>query len=204
MLQNIPFMNKLLFILGFFMTGFWVTAQTFSDQALQQSVQQLNDAKTDSDYDTLFKTFSEAKTSEKWQANYYAAVAMYLKTHFLLKKTTGSPLAASNELAKKFATQALAAEKNNGEINTLLGLIHFQRIRIKTATDPQKELKTAIGYMTKAEAQLKNNPRLTFLKVEIAEKSDNKAEAIELYQKAINEFNTTSSSSPNWGKQLID
>lgn len=197
-------MNKLLFILGFFMTGFWVTAQTFSDQALQQSVQQLNDAKTDSDYDTLFKTFSEAKTSEKWQANYYAAVAMYLKTHFLLKKTTGSPLAASNELAKKFATQALAAEKNNGEINTLLGLIHFQRIRIKTATDPQKELKTAIGYMTKAEAQLKNNPRLTFLKVEIAEKSDNKAEAIELYQKAINEFNATSSSSPNWGKQLID
>ncbi|MFP3594777.1 hypothetical protein, partial [Chryseobacterium sp. SIMBA_038] len=77
-------MNKLLFILGFFVTNFWVSAQTFSDEALQQSVQQLNNAKTDSDYDTLFHTFSETKTSEKWKANYYAAVAMYSKAQFLL------------------------------------------------------------------------------------------------------------------------
>ncbi|NIF05528.1 hypothetical protein F3J23_08745 [Chryseobacterium sp. Tr-659] len=198
-------MNKLLFILGFFMTGFCANAQTFSDQALQQSVQQINNAKTDSDYDTLFKVFSDAKTSEKWKANYYAAVTMYLKTHFLLKQTTGRPMTESNELAKNFAMQALASEKNNGEINTLLGLIYIQKIRLRASGDTQKDLKTAIGYMSKADTQLKNNPRLTFLKVEIAENSGNKAQSIELRQKAVKEFEAAdlSSSSPNWGKNLI-
>ncbi|MGU3374246.1 hypothetical protein [Chryseobacterium sp. M5A1_1a] len=197
-------MNKLLFILGFFVTGFWVSAQTFSDQALQQSVQQLNDAKTDGDYDTLFNTFSETKTSEKWKSNYYAAVAMYSKAQFLLTNTTNRPITESNELARKFATQALVSEKNNGEINTLLGLIHIQKIRIVASTDPQKELKTATGYMTKADSQLKNNPRLTFLKAEIAELSNNKIEAIKLHQIAVSEFKSLSAGSPNWGKQLID
>lgn len=197
-------MNKLLFILGFFVTGFWVSAQTFSDQALQQSAQQLNDAKTDGDYDTLFNTFSEAKTSEKWKANYYAAVAMYSKAQFLLQNTPNRPIAESNELARKFATQALASEKNNGEINTLLGLIHIQKIRIVASTEPQKDLKAAIGYMTKANSQLKNNPRLTHLKAEIAELSNNKTEAIKLHQTAASEFKNLSDGSPNWGKQLIE
>lgn len=205
MLQNIPFMNKLLFILSFFVTGFWASAQAFSDQALQKSVEQLNNAKTDGDYDTLFNIFSEAKTSEKLQANYYAAVAMYLKTQYLLKYTTNTPMSESNNLARKFATQALALDKNNGEINTLLGLIYTQRIRTVTSTDYQKDLKTATEYMTKAASQLKNSPRLTFLKVEIAELSHKKAEAVELHSKAVNEFNATdlSSGSPNWGRQLV-
>jgi hypothetical protein len=198
-------MNKLLFILSFFVTSAWVSAQTFSDQALQQSAQQLSNAKTDGDYDTLFNIFSEAKTSEKWKANYYAAVAMYLKTHFLLTHTPEKPMAESNELARKLAAQALASEKNNGEINTLLGLITIQKIRIVASTDPQKDLKAAIGYMSKADTQLKNSPRLTFLKAEIAELSNNKTEAIERHQKAVKEFDTDSSAgSPNWGKQLIN
>ncbi|MEG0925680.1 tetratricopeptide repeat protein [Chryseobacterium sp.] len=197
-------MNKLLFILGFFVTNFWVSAQTFSDEALQQSVHQLNNAKTDSDYDTLFHTFSETKTSEKWKANYYAAVAMYSKAQFLLTNTTNTPMTEPNELARKFAAQALASEKNNGEINTLLGLIHIQKIRIVASTDPQKDLKTAIGYMTKADTQLKNNPRLTHLKAEIAELSNNKTEAIKLHQTAASEFKDLSAGSPNWGKQLIE
>ncbi len=204
MLQNIPSMNKLLFVLGFFMTGFWASAQTFSDQALQQSVQQINGAKTDGDYDTLFNIFSEAKTSEKWKADYYAAVAMYLKAHHLLKYNPEKSAAEPNETARKFATQALASEKNNGEINTLLGLIYAQKIRTATSANYQKDLKTATDYMTKANAQLKNSPRLTCLKYEVAQLSNNKTEALEFYSKAVNEFNTTSSTSPDWGKQLIN
>lgn len=187
------------------MAGSWASAQVFSDQALQQSVLKLNDASSENDYDTLFKIFSETNTSEKWQANYYAAATMYLKTNFLLSNSPNKNLSESNELANKLATQALASEKNNGEINTLLGLIHFQKFRIKTSTDPQKELKTVTGYMKKAETVLKNNPRLTFLKAELAERSGNKTEAIKLLQKATAEFNTSNSStgSPNWGKQLV-
>ncbi|KAA2221238.1 tetratricopeptide repeat protein [Chryseobacterium sediminis] len=198
-------MYKLLLILSFFVTGSLMNAQFFSDQTLQQSVLQLNNAKTENDYDTLFSRFSEAKTSEKWQADYYAAATLYLKTNFLLKNSPNSPLGESNESARKLAMQALASEKSNGEINVLLGLIHFQKIRIKTAADPQKELKTATGFMTKAETTVKNNPRLSFLKAEMAEKQGNKAEAIKFYQKAVKEFETSnaSSNSPNWGRQLI-
>ncbi|MDQ1857475.1 MULTISPECIES: tetratricopeptide repeat protein [unclassified Chryseobacterium] len=198
-------MTKLLLILSFLMTGSLMNAQFFSDQTLQQTVLQLNNAQTENDYDMLFSKFSEAKTSEKWQANYYAAAALYLKTNFLLKNSPNSPLGESNESARKLAMQALASEKNNGEVNVLLALIHFQKIRIKTAADPQKELKTATGFMAKAETTLKNNPRLSFLKAEIAEKQGNKTEAIKFYQKAAKEFETSdaSSTSPHWGKQLI-
>ncbi|MEN5309390.1 tetratricopeptide repeat protein [Chryseobacterium cucumeris] len=198
-------MTKLLLILSFLMTGSLMNAQFFSDQTLQQSVLQFNNAKTENDYDMLFSKFSQAKTSEKWQANYYAAAALYLKTNFLLKNSPNSPLGEPNESARKLAMQALASEKNNGEVNLLLALIHFQKIRIKTAADPQKELKTATGFMAKAETTLKNNPRLSFLKAEIAEKQGNKTEAIKFYQKAAKEFEMSdaSSSSPTWGKQLI-
>lgn len=183
-----------------------MNAQFFSDQTLQQSALQLDNAKTDNDYDTLFKTFSEAKTSEKWKANYYAAVSMYLKTQYLLKYTPNRPMAESNEAAEKSAIQALALEKNNGEINTLLGLINTQKIRIMASSQPQKSLKTATGYMLKADAQLKDNPRLTFLKAEIAELSNNKIEAVKLHQKAANEFNAAgkTSASPGWGMQLLN
>lgn len=198
-------MTKLLLILSFLMTGSLINAQFFSDQTLQQSVLQLNNATTENDYNMLFSKFSEAKTSEKWQANYYAAATLYLKTNFLLKNSPNSPLGEPNESARKLAMQALASEKNNGEVNILLALIHFQKIRIKTAADPQKELKTATGFMAKAETTLKNNPRLSFLKAEIAEKQGNKTEAIKFYKKAAKEFETSapSSASPNWGRQLI-
>lgn len=181
-----------------------MNAQFFSDQTLQQSALQLNNAKSENDYDTLFSKFSEAKT-EKWQANYYAAATLYLKTNFLLKNSPNSPLGEPNESARKLAMQALASEKNNGEVNILLALIHFQKIRIKTTADAQKELKTATSFMTKAETTVKNNPRLSFLKAEMAEKQGNKTEAIKFYQKAVKEFETSnvSSSSPNWGRQLI-
>lgn len=198
-------MTKLLLILSFLVTGSLMNAQFFSDQTLQQAVLQFDNAKTENDYDMLFSRFSEAKTSDKWQANYYAAAALYLKTNFLLNNSPNSPLGEPNESARKLAMQALASEKNNGEVNLLLALIHFQKIRIKTTADPQKELKTVTGFMNKAETTLKNNPRLSFLKAEIAEKQGNKTEAIKFYQKATKEFETsgTSSSSPNWGKQLI-
>ncbi|UCA61839.1 hypothetical protein KB553_10045 [Chryseobacterium rhizoplanae] len=199
-------MTKLLLILSFLMTGFLMKAQLFSDQALQQAVLQFNDAKTEKDFDAVFSKFSEAKTSEKWQANYYAAAVLYLKTNFLLKNSPNNPLGEPNESARKLAMQALASEKNNGEVNLLLALIHFQRIRIKTATDPQNELKTAISFMTKAEATIKSNPRLSFLKAEMAEKQENKAEAVKLYQKAAKEFETSNNSpgTTNWGRQLIE
>lgn len=199
-------MNKFLLTSCLFIAGFWAKAQAFTEKPLQQSVLQLNTAKTGSDYDILFKKFSEAKTAEKWQTYYYAGVALYLKTEMILKNGTGQPLSETNGLAGKSAAGALTAQRDNAEINTLLALIYLQRIETNASQDVQKDLVNIATLISKAEQSSLSNPRLTLLKAKMAKRSGNNAEAGKLYQKALQEFdasNTSDSSAPKWGRQLI-
>ena len=99
-------MNKPLLILSLLITCFWVKAQTFTDKTLSQAVLQLYTAKTANEYDSLFNKFSTVKTSEKWQADYYAAVTLYLKNELQSKKTPGQNLDDLNALARKLAISA--------------------------------------------------------------------------------------------------
>jgi len=180
-------------------------AQAFTEKALQQSVLQINTAKTANDYDNLFKKFSESKTSEKWQAYYYAAVALYLKTELQLKTTSAQSLAGTNALARKWATGAWSSQQDNAEANTLLGLLYFQKIQIN-AQDAQKDSDVISQTIAKAEASSPNNPRLTILKARVKEKSGDKANAEILYEKALSELENEKSSegiAPTWGRQLI-
>lgn len=202
-------MKKFLLILSFFIAGSWVNAQANTEKDFQQSVLQLNTSKTKSDYDTLFQKFSkfsETKTSERWQAYYYAAVSMYLKTELQLNQTTHEDLPGSNALAGKFANAALNSQQNNAEVNILIGLIYFQRMQINGSSDTHKEMEVVSQAIAKAEATSPNNPRLAILKARIKEKSGNKADADILLQKAKSGFdskNATSSPNPTWGRQLI-
>lgn len=194
-------MNKLLFILSFFVTGLWASAQTFTDKALQQSASQLNTTNTEDDYDKLFKKFTETNTSEKWQAFYYAAASMYLKAELLSKK---SPASAANSVstAEKFAMGVSLSQPDNAENNILLGLITLQSIQLDIYNDPAKAAQVLSTYISKAESSDPNNPRLAILKAKSAEKSGNASEAEAQYQKAATGF-TTSNSVPGWGKQLM-
>ncbi|SDI58421.1 tetratricopeptide repeat protein [Chryseobacterium jejuense] len=194
-------MNKILFILSFFVTGFWASAQTFTDKALQQSASQLNTTNTEGDYDKLFKKFTETNTSEKWQAFYYAAVSMYLKADLLSKK---SPASASEPsiMAEKFALGGKLSQPDNAENNILLGLVMLQNVQLNVYNDPTKAMQEVSKYIAKAESSDPNNPRLAILKAKSAEKSGNTTEAETQYQKAATGF-TTLSSIPGWGKQLI-
>ncbi|WP_336962976.1 hypothetical protein [Chryseobacterium contaminans] len=194
-------MNKILFILSFFVTGLWASAQTFTDKALQQSALQLNTINTEGDYDKLFKKFTETNTSEKWQAFHYAAVSMYLKADLLSKK---SPASAANSsiTAEKFALGGTLSQPDNAENNILIGLITLQKIELGVYNDPAKAILEVSKYIAKAESSDPNNPRLAILKAKSAEKSGNKTDAEAQYQKAATGF-TTSNSVPGWGKQLI-
>ncbi|KMQ59615.1 hypothetical protein ACM39_18470 [Chryseobacterium sp. FH2] len=186
--------------------GFCANAQSFTDKSLQQSVLQINTAKTAIDYDNLFKKFSESKTSEKWQAYYYAAVASYLKTDLLIKKGANQSLTTSNAVAGKFAMGALSSQQNNEEVQILLGLIYLQRVTLNASPNVQKDLNTVSEYISKVEGSASNNPRLAILKARVAEQANKTGEAESLYQKASKEFDTSASSSsltPNWGNQLI-
>ncbi|MBB4806647.1 hypothetical protein HNP38_001943 [Chryseobacterium defluvii] len=203
-------MKKFLLI-GFCVAGFWARAQVTTEKTLQQSVLQLNTAKTANDYDVLFKKFSENDISEKWKAHYYAAVALYLKTDLALKKGINPALAEPNALAGKYALSALSAQRSNGEIQTLLGLIYLQRVLLNASPNKQKDLSTISEYISKAENSLPDNPRLIYLKAEMASKFPansitGKSDAGQLYQKALTGFDSYSSSdsfAPGWGKQLL-
>lgn len=200
-------MKKTLLI-WFSVLGFCASAQTFSEKDFQQSVSQVNTAKTDNDYDSVFKkfsTFTSTKPSDKWQAYYYAAVAMYLKTESQLKKTVRQDVTESNAVAGKFA-KAAYSQQNNAETSILLGLIYLQRIQVNESKDVQRELDFVSQMITKAEASSPNNPRLAILKAKMEERSGNKENAAKLFQQALSGFGTNNSSgnaAPVWGRQLI-
>ncbi|WP_426476840.1 hypothetical protein ACP3T3_16155 [Chryseobacterium sp. CBSDS_008] len=199
-------MTKLLLILGFLIVNCWTKAQSFTDKALNQAVLQLNASKTASDYDIVFNKFSGAKTSETLQANYYAAVALYLKNETLLKKASGASLSDDNALARKIATGTWTAQRDHAEINILLGLLYVQKMQIDGSQNNQPDLDVISQSLAKAEANSANNPRLTVLQAKIKEKAGDKSNADILYRKALGEFSNQSpsdSKSPTWGKQLI-
>ncbi|KPH11507.1 type IV pilus biogenesis/stability protein PilW [Chryseobacterium sp. ERMR1:04] len=202
-------MKKILLILSFFVAGISVNAQSYTEKDFQQSVSQINTAKTRSDYDNLFQKFfkfTSTKTSEKWQAYYYAAVSIYLKTEMQLKDTSAQNLGESNAMAQKFAIAALTSQPNNAEINTLIGLIYFQKIQMNISQDVQKDTDVIAKTIAKAEESSPDNPRLVILKAKLKEKSGDKADAEILFQKAQSGFEKENSSditSPTWGRQLI-
>jgi hypothetical protein len=200
-------MKKTLLI-WFSVLGFCINAQNLTEKDFQQSVLQVNTAKTNSDYDNVFNKFSkftQSKTSDRWQAYYYAAVSMYLKTEQQLKKTVHQDISESNAIAGKFANGAYS-QQNNAETNILLGLIYLQKIQIKESKDVQKDLDVVSQMIAKAETSAPNNPRLAILKAKLQERSGNKENAETLFKKALAGFENNNSSGgtvPTWGRQLI-
>ncbi|WP_172282277.1 hypothetical protein [Chryseobacterium sp. LAM-KRS1] len=202
-------MKKFLLISGFFLAGFWINAQTYSEKDFQQSISQVNTAKTKADYDNLFQKFSKFtgyKKNDRWQAYYYAAVSMYLKTEIQQNQTMHEDLPGANALARKFAKGAFNAQQDNAEANILLGLLYFQKMQVSPSGDTQKDMEIVSQAVAKAEATSPNNPRLAILKARIKEKSGNQADADVLLQKAKNGFDSKTSmgsAAPTWGRQLI-
>lgn len=199
-------MNKTLLILFSLITCFWIKAQTFTDKTLSQAVLQLNNAKTTTEFDTLFNKFSNVKTTEKWQANYYAAVTLYLKNEMQLKKTSGQNLDESNSLARKLAISASTSQRENPEITTLIGLIYFQKMQLSKSQDVQKDGDVIAKIIAKVEKTSPDNPRVNILKAKVKEKSGDKTEADLLAKKALQTLenqNPSEAASPTWGKSLL-
>lgn len=199
-------MNKTLLILFSLITCFWIKAQTFTDKTLSQAVLQLNNAKTTTEFDTLFNKFSNVKTTEKWQANYYAAVTLYLKNEMQLKKTSGQNLDESNSLARKLAISASTSQRENPEITTLIGLIYFQKMQLSKSQDVQKDGDVIAKIIAKVEKTSPDNPRVNILKAKLKEKSGDKTEADLSAKKALQTLesqNPSEAASPTWGKSLL-
>lgn len=201
-------MKKTLLIC-FCVVGFCLQAQTYSEKDFKQTVSQVNTAKTENDYETIFQKFSvftSTKPSEKWDAYYYAAVAMYMKAELQLKKSPSADVSNLNALAGKYAHGGVSNSKaDTAETDILLGLIALQKTEIKGAKDIQMNMNLASQMIAKAQAVAPENPRLAILKAKLEEKSGNKESADKLFKKASTGFEpkSTSSAAPVWGRQLI-
>ncbi|MFN4363254.1 tetratricopeptide repeat protein [Chryseobacterium hispalense] len=196
-------------LICFCVVGFCLHAQTYSEKDFKQTVSQVNTSKTESDYETIFQKFSvftSTKPSEKWDAYYYAAVAMYMKAELQLKKSPSADVSNLSALAGKYARGGASDSKiNTAETDILLGLIALQKADIKGAKDVQSNLDIASQMIAKAQAVSPENPRLAILKAKLAERSGNKENAEKLFKKALTglETKSTSSTAPSWGRQLI-
>ncbi len=201
-------MKKTLLIC-FCVVGFCLQAQTYSEKDFKQTVSQVNTAKTESDYETIFQKFSvftSTKPSEKWDAYYYAAVAMYIKAELQLKKSPSADVSNLSALAGKYAHGGTSDSKTNtAETDILLGLIALQKADIKGAKDVQSNLEIASQMIAKAQAVSPENPRLAILKAKLEERAGNKENAEKLFKKALAGLETkgASSTAPSWGRQLI-
>ncbi len=200
-------MKKTLLIC-FCVVGFCLQAQTYSEKDFKQAVSQVNTAKTESDYENIFQKFSvftSTKPTEKWDAYYYAGLAMYLKAELQLQKTPSADVSNLNALAGKYAHGGVAGSKaNSAETDILLGLIALQKAGMKGAKDVQSNLDIASQMIARAQAVSPENPRLAILKAKLEERSGNKENAEKLFKKALTGLDkSTSSTAPSWGRQLI-
>lgn len=200
-------MKKTLLIC-FLVIGFCLNAQNYTEKDFKQTVSQVNNAKTENDFDNAFQKLSRytsTKPTEKWEAYYYAAVAMYMKAELQLKKTPSQDVSEINALARKYGKAAYSDNKqNNAEADILLGLIALQRSQISGA-DAKKDLEVASQFIAKAEPNAQNNPRLAILKAKFQERSGNKGNAEKQFQNALKAFENKNAStgSATWGRILI-
>ncbi|WP_262150598.1 hypothetical protein [Chryseobacterium foetidum] len=198
-------MNKIILILCTFVASIGVSAQITAGKTADNEIAMINAAKNASDYEVMFAKFSKSTSLEKWRSYYYSAVAQYLKTESLLKKSSNQALFESNALALKYAGSIVGAQPNNADVKVLVGLARLQRIHLDNSPDVQKDKELIIKIISESEALSPDNPRLTLLKAGMAAKfSDLKFNSLnsdQLYAKAAKDFETETS--PNWGRQLI-
>ncbi|SEM57997.1 hypothetical protein SAMN05421856_104295 [Chryseobacterium taichungense] len=198
-------MKKTLLIC-FCVVGFCLQAQTFSEKDFKQTVSQVNSAKTESDYENAFQKFSKftsTKPTEKWEAYYYAAVAVYMKAELQLKKNPSLDVSGLSSLAKKYVDGGHTQQDSN-EVNLLTGLICLQKLQMKGAMDEKKYLDIIHQAIAKADATAPDNPLLAILKAKLAERSNDQANAKVLYEKASNEFQKSKGNALlSWGSSLI-
>ncbi|MGE4514608.1 hypothetical protein SAMN05421846_1189 [Chryseobacterium taeanense] len=200
-------MKKTLLIC-FCVVGFCLQAQTFSEKDFKQTVSQLNTAKTESDYENAFQKFSKftsTKTTDRWEAYYYAATATYMEAELQLQKNPSIDVSNLSGLAKKYADGGYSDSKqNNAETDILLGLIAFQKTQGTGVKDVQNNLDIVSQMIARAEAVSPDNPRLAILKAKLEERSGNKENAEKLFKKALTGLGIKSNASaPTWGRQLI-
>lgn len=189
----------------------YATAQSQYETAMETNIAKLQKAQNPDDLTALSNTFLRIGKKEKtqWLPYYYASLAQISKGRILISKNKVNELDAVADEAQNALNKAKELSKDNAENYILEKLIHRIRMRVNPMVRYQTESALGQKALEKAKKLAPENPRVTLLLAEDLyftpeQYGGDKAKAMELFKKALEQFKTyktKSSLAPNWGKQ---
>jgi len=196
------------FALGLMSLGSY--AQSNYEKAMTEKINKLEATRSPEELQTLANDFQRIadKEKDKWQPNYYTALAYIQKGRSQMQNGNNEALETAADQAQKFVDAAESLEKNNSEIHLLQKMIYS----LKMMVNPMERFRT---FGAKAEEELKkaeqldpSNPRVTLIKAEDTyytpeQFGGSKTKGMELFKTSLEKFNTfkpKTALDPNWGK----
>ncbi|MDQ1160087.1 hypothetical protein QE422_000455 [Chryseobacterium sp. SORGH_AS 447] len=185
-------------------------AQANYEKVMTEKISRLEDTRSPEDLQILANDFQRIaeKEKDKWQPNYYTALAYIQKGRSQMQNGNNAALEETADQAQKFVDAAESLEKNNSEIHLLQKMIYS----LKMMVNPMERFRT---FGAKAEEELKkaeqldpSNPRVTLIKAEDVyytpeQFGGSKTKGMELFKTALEKFNAfkpKTALDPNWGK----
>ncbi|KAA0129865.1 hypothetical protein FY557_03915 [Chryseobacterium sp. SN22] len=185
-------------------------AQSNYEKAMTEKINKLEATRSPEELQALANDFQRIadKEKDKWQPNYYTALAYIQKGRSQMQSGNNQALEETADQAQKFVDAAESLEKNNSEIHLLQKMIYS----LKMMVNPMERFRTFGG---RAEEELKKaeqldpaNPRVTLIKAEDTyytpeQFGGSKTKGMELFKTAMEKFSTfkpKTALDPNWGK----
>lgn len=203
-------MKKLLFTLTLVLSGVFVMAQTPFEKTMTEKIAKIDQTKTPDEFVALSNDFVRIGDKEKtqWLPYYYASLTQIMKGRSLMMSGKLDALDAIAAEAQKFLDKSSELNPENAENYILQKMIHGLKMMVDPMSRFMTEGASAQTALAKAEQLDPQNPRISILKAEDlyytpAQFGGSKEKGLELFQKALDQFNTYKTKSnidPNWGK----
>lgn len=203
-------MKKLLFTLTLVLSGVFAMAQTPFEKTMTEKIAKIDQTKTTNEFVALSNDFVRIGDKEKtqWLPYYYASLTQIMKGRSLMMSGKLDALDAIAAEAQKFLDKSSELNPENAENYILQKMIHGLKMMVDPMSRFMTEGASAQTALAKAEQLDPQNPRISILKAEDlyytpAQFGGSKEKGLELFQKALDQFNTYKTKSnidPNWGK----
>ncbi|KQR95220.1 hypothetical protein ASG01_05060 [Chryseobacterium sp. Leaf180] len=207
-------MKKLVVSFALICLGTFSNAQTSYEKVMTEKIAKVQSTEKTEEFQALANDFGRIadKEKDKWQPQYYAALAYIQKGRMLMREGKMDDLDAIADQAQKFVDVAESVEKNNSEIKLLQKMIYSLRMMV----NPMERFMTmgmkAQQELAAAEKLNPENPRVTLIKAEDTyytpeQYGGSKEEGKKLFAKAMEQFKTfkpKNALDPTWGKGEAD
>ena len=204
-------MKKLAVSLAFLCLGTFTFAQTSYEKVMTEKIAKVQHTEKVDEFQALANDFARIadKEKDKWQPQYYAALAYIQKGRMLMREGKMDQLDEIADQAQKYVDAAENVEKNNSEIKLLQKMIYSLRMMV----NPMQRFMTlgqqAQEQLAIAEKLNPENPRVTLIKAEDTyytpeQYGGSKEEGKKLFAKAMEQFKTFKPKTPmdpTWGME---